>query len=350
MGKVILEIATGLGTGGAEKALKQRLEVNHPGFSIYSCNTIPKLSKISLNVNELVAINHPRTLNLFRYIKDLSPDVVIARSPRDCVRISILKLFFPHKFLAIYEAHSTFVSPHKFLNLPLKRLMRMALRNFDQIISVSIAVQRGDQVKSNSKSTVRYLGSTISEGPLAQNANQGLRFIFLGRIAKSKRPLWLIRRIKNIQKDIRLHSASFLFVGDGKLLTRARNLTKKLGLSDIVHFAGAVDDPSFHLRNSDWLVSVSRNEGLPLVFFEAKLAGVSILSTPSGGGIELLDNRDVLLRNFSSKEFEESIKEIMKGSFSDIGKKKSVGNKAFDAHKQSLFYYEDILKRQKEIS
>jgi glycosyltransferase involved in cell wall biosynthesis len=347
MDHVILEIASGLGSGGAEKALKQRLEVNHPGFTIYACNTIPKLSKISLNVSEIVAINHLRSVNLFRFISNLSPDVVIVRSPRDCLRISILKFIYPRHFLAVYEAHSTFVSPHKFLNFPLKLLLRMALRNFDQIISVSIAVQKGDQVNSNSKSIVRYMGSTISEGPLARYSYQGIKFIFIGRMATSKRPLWLIRRINNIQEEMRLHSASFLFVGDGKLLTRVKNLTNKLALNDIVSFAGAVDDPSFHLRNSDWLVSASRNEGLPLVFFEAKLAGVSILSTPSGGGIELLDNGDILLKDFSSNEFEEKMKEILKGSSSFVGKKKSIGNKTFDAHQNSLNYYNDILKIQK---
>lgn len=344
MEKIVLEIASGLGLGGAEKILKHRLEVSHPGFSIYCCNTIPKLSKVIVNAKDLVPIRHPRIINLFRYIRNLSPDVVIVRSPRDCLRLSIIRLLFDLKFLAIYEAHSTFVSPTKLINIVLKPVLKIALRNFDQIISVSIDVQKGDQVCSNPKSTVRYMGSKISDGPTLRDSYLGKKFLFLGRMAKSKRPLWLIYRVRSLQKEFRSTSSKLLFVGDGKLLVKAKQLTKKLALDDIISFTGAINDPSFYLRESDWLISVSRNEGLPLVFFEAKLAGVSILSTPSGGGIEIFDSSDVLLKSFSPDEFEEMLKKLLEDTRTPKNATQIFNVKKFDAHELSKGFYEDIMK------
>ena len=59
------------------------------------------------------------------------------------------------------------------------------------------------------------------------------------------------------------------------------------------------------------MISASTHEGLPLTFFEAKLSGLCILSTPSGGGAEIFSEEDVELQSFEVVEFEAAVMRIL---------------------------------------
>jgi len=63
--------------------------------------------------------------------------------------------------------------------------------------------------------------------------------------------------------------------------------------------------------SSTHLLSASTNEGLPLTFFEAKLAGLAIIATPSGGGSEIFGPEDRELRSFKEEEFEEALISVL---------------------------------------
>jgi glycosyltransferase involved in cell wall biosynthesis len=69
-----------------------------------------------------------------------------------------------------------------------------------------------------------------------------------------------------------------------------------LGLSDIVRFLGKVqhaDMPRVYRENHVLLSATTRPEGLPMTMMEAMCAGCAVVTTGSGGAIEIADRADL---------------------------------------------------------
>jgi glycosyltransferase involved in cell wall biosynthesis len=100
-------------------------------------------------------------------------------------------------------------------------------------------------------------------------------------------------------------------VGSGPLEASVRKFIQLNNMEEEVRYVGAVEDVSIFYASATHLVSCSTNEGLPLTFFEAKLAGLSILATPSGGGAEIFDDQDEELLSFDEVDFENALFKIL---------------------------------------
>ena len=61
-----------------------------------------------------------------------------------------------------------------------------------------------------------------------------------------------------------------------------------LGLTDLVHFVGYVDQPQRVLEETDLMVLPSHTEGLPNAALEALAMGVPVLATAVGGTPEVV--------------------------------------------------------------
>lgn len=85
-----------------------------------------------------------------------------------------------------------------------------------------------------------------------------------------------------------------IWVGDGPLLSRARQLAK-LVAGDRVLLLGERHDIPDLLDAADMLVHPSRCEGLPLVVLEAMAKSLPVIATPVGGIPEALGGTGVLL-------------------------------------------------------
>lgn len=96
----------------------------------------------------------------------------------------------------------------------------------------------------------------------------------------------LIRAVGVLVKRQPKEQWRLLLVGDGELKTAYTDLTRELGLSDRVIFAGTVDhtDLAKYLRIAHVFVRPSRSEGLGSSFLEAMAAKVPIVG-PAVGGI-----------------------------------------------------------------
>ncbi|NIR61763.1 MAG: glycosyltransferase family 4 protein [Gammaproteobacteria bacterium] len=84
--------------------------------------------------------------------------------------------------------------------------------------------------------------------------------------------------------------ARLTVVGDGAGRERLRRLTRELGVSDLVRFAGAVapDEVGGYLAGADALVLASASEGRPNVVVEALAAAVPVVATRIDGVEEMI--------------------------------------------------------------
>jgi len=102
-----------------------------------------------------------------------------------------------------------------------------------------------------------------------------------GRLASWKGFSDLIRAMKELSHR---RQARLLILGDGPLRSELGSLIVELGLSDVVHLLGYVENPLKYFACADVFVLSSHVEGLPNVLVEAMMCGCTPVSTdcPTG--------------------------------------------------------------------
>jgi glycosyltransferase involved in cell wall biosynthesis len=109
-----------------------------------------------------------------------------------------------------------------------------------------------------------------------------------GRLAPEKDFPTLIRAFDELREE---RDARLVITGAGPERDRLEALVEELGLSDVVEFAGFVDNVYQYMANADVFVLSSRNEGFGMVIAEALACATPVVSTdcPSGPA-EILDD------------------------------------------------------------
>lgn len=104
------------------------------------------------------------------------------------------------------------------------------------------------------------------------------------RFETDKRPLAWIRIAGAYARQ--RPKARFVIVGDGRLMSNAREKAERLGIADRILFAGSSHAVGFWYDKMDVKLLTSRYEGLPNVLIEAQFRGCPVVSTPAGGAAE----------------------------------------------------------------
>jgi glycosyltransferase involved in cell wall biosynthesis len=112
-----------------------------------------------------------------------------------------------------------------------------------------------------------------------------LRLLFLGNLSKEKNPVAAVEVTHLLSKEMPVH---LRVVGEGPLQEDLASRVGLLGLTEVVTFAGSVEDVSAHLAWSDLLILTSETEGLPGVVLEAAAAGVPAVAFDVGGTAETI--------------------------------------------------------------
>ena len=110
----------------------------------------------------------------------------------------------------------------------------------------------------------------------------------MGRKKKKKNPNRLINVL-----EIACHNNSNLcvaIVGDGPLLSEVRKEIKEKGLEKNIECLGFMENPMKLLSQAKLLIMTSDWEGTPMCVLEAMALGVPIVSTPTDGIVDLIQN------------------------------------------------------------
>ena len=118
--------------------------------------------------------------------------------------------------------------------------------------------------------------------------NYDFDLIYVGRLTYQKDPQRLMRlcaRLKESKPDVKL-----AVVGTGELEEETKALCGELGIQENVQFLGFQSNPIKMIADSKVLVLTSRWEGTPMCALEAMALGTPVVSTPSDGMMDLIDN------------------------------------------------------------
>lgn len=100
------------------------------------------------------------------------------------------------------------------------------------------------------------------------------KILWIGRIAKGKRPCDAIEIFKIIKKSVEDAELEIVGTGDENLLEQMRSLCHMAGIEDAVHFHGYQQNVVPFYAGAALMLMTSEKEGYPTVFLESKAYGV----------------------------------------------------------------------------
>ncbi|MEA2828911.1 MAG: L-malate glycosyltransferase [Actinomycetota bacterium] len=117
----------------------------------------------------------------------------------------------------------------------------------------------------------------------------GLALVFVGRLVAHKRIEILLDAVAASHPSVTL-----AIVGTGPEEAALTARAGALGVGGRVRFEGSLshDDVMRRLAGADALVSATSYEGLPHVVIEALVCGTPVITTPAGGVVEVIEDRD----------------------------------------------------------
>lgn len=345
----VLEIVRGLRRGGAERALLNRLGDAPEGVTTAVLNLDPSLDVLDLPSGVLVmtCLHGPNRVRscVGRAVTEFRPDVIVVRTPRDLVLLTLSCRSAVGRVPVVFEAHSETVSTSRAWRQIAGPLLRWANRRATLHVAVSDRVAQGPQCRDARRVATVRLGARVNpDAPAALPSIRGTRFILLGRLIAAKRPAWVVERVAELATEFRATGSELVIVGGGPLMSEVVRTVEDRGLSDVVKICGDVEDPDGFLKSSDVLLVASTSEGLPLVIFEAKMMGLRVVSTPAGGSGEVLDGEDSPLRGFGDSEFRAAlVRELEHGPLDVAERSRSVARTShWDSRHATVEFYREL--------
>ena len=145
------------------------------------------------------------------------------------------------------------------------------------------------------------------QAPLPQDA------FWIGTISeltKNKGIEFALRAIAQL-KNLNLH---FIIIGEGELKNHLKKLAEDLGIENHIHFCGAIDNASKHLKAFDIFSLTSTTEALGYVLMEAGLAEIPVIASDVGGIPEIIEHYQtgVLIASENPDSIAQAIDKLLK--------------------------------------
>ena len=138
--------------------------------------------------------------------------------------------------------------------------------------------------------------------------NRLLHVVSVARLSKEKgiiRALEALHRSK--REDIHYH-----VIGDGPQKAEIEQRIRELGLENQVFLLGEQKEPYGHMAAADYLLVPSYHEAAPMVFDEAKLLDVPILTTNTTSAMEMVGEQDGIVCDNSTEGIHRALLQIQK--------------------------------------
>ena len=310
--KKVLHVLKSNVFSGAENVVCQIIKMLENEFNMIYCSPSgdirEKLNDYGISYLPILGKFNP--LNLRKIIIKNQIDIIHAHDPGACV---ISAFSFSHRRI-IAHVHGNHDNMKK---VSLKSILFLiASIKFNKIIWVSRSCLDDYVFSRFVKKKSEILMNTINPDEIYEKIKSDKKAnfdcIYLGRLSKEKNPLRAIRVIDNVVKKVPEYKA--VFVGDGILYQECLNYIKSHNLENNIYLVGYQKNPYPYLLNSKILLMTSVYEGTPMSALEAMCLGKPIVSTPTDGLIELIQQRETGFYSDKDNELSEYLIELKENS------------------------------------
>ena len=246
-------------------------------------------------------------------IKDFKPDLVCCHSTAAGF---FGRLTIRNKIPTIFTAHGwafTKGTPllRKIIAIIIEKIGAkfcskvICVSNFDKSLVLKY------KIASLEKIEIIYNGVNTQDVETFQNSK--LSIVFIGRLAKPKDPLLLLKAFNNLPSDLK-DKTNISIIGDGPKLKKLKRFIKEKELKGINLLGSIPRKEVFEvLKRSDIFALISSWEGFPYTIIEAMSCGLPVIASDVGGIKEAIDNKcGILVKRKDQQEIEHALEKLLK--------------------------------------
>jgi glycosyltransferase involved in cell wall biosynthesis len=332
--KILVLANFGMGLYKFRKELLEALIKNNNVYiSLPNDEYVPKLEKLGCQfietrlerrgtnpLNDLILLLH-----YIKTIKRINPDMVLTYTIKPNVYGGIASRITRTPYMTNITGLGTAVENSGLIQTVTLNLYRIALRNASCIFFQNEANQKFFTQHSIIKTKTRLIpgsGVNLLNHPFEEypEENNGIKFLFIGRIMKAKGIEELLQAAKRIKE--KYPSVQFDLVG-GSEEDYQQQLVELKNLG-IINYHGQQDDVHSFIKRAHATILPSYHEGTSNVLLESASSGRPVLASRVPGCIETFDDY-VSGIGFEVRSVESLVEAIMKFILLPFEEKKAMG-------------------------
>lgn len=189
-------------------------------------------------------------------------------------------------------------------------------RRFDRIFCVSESVRRRFlKALPELKEIVLTCPNAVDEKMILRMAEDSpyvydasyINLLTVARLTAEKG----VRRVIGALAQVKSSHIRYYVVGDGKERKELEAYVAAQGLTECIFFLGETDNPYRYMQNADWLVVPSYHEAAPVVFQEAKVLKLPILTTRTTSADEMIGTEFGMVVENSDEAIYDAMRSIL---------------------------------------
>ncbi len=287
--KTVLHILPSNSFSGAENVVCQIIKMfSGSDYKMYYCSPDGRIrDALEENNIDFLPLREFSVKELKRVISETKPDIIHAHDMRAGFYVSLACGKIPF----VSHVHNNNFDSR---GLSLKSLLFYhAAKKAKHIFWVSESSFEGYKFHDRFKDKSSILYNVIDKAALIKKmetdtGEYDFDIAYVGRLTEPKDPIRLMNVFAEIIKmapDVKIAVA-----GTGDMAEQTKSFAKQLSITDNVKFLGFMSNPYKLLYSSKLMIMTSRWEGTPMCALEAMALGVPIVSTPTDGLCELVND------------------------------------------------------------
>ena len=287
--RTVLHILPSNSFSGAENVVCQIIKMfSGSDYKMYYCSPDGRIrDALEENNIDFLPLREFSVKELKRIISETKPDIIHAHDMRAGFYVSLACGKIPF----VSHVHNNNFDSR---GLSLKSLLFYhAAKKAKHIFWVSNSSYEGYKFHDRFKDKSSVLYNVIDKAALIKkmktdSSEYDFDIAYVGRLTEQKDPI----RLMNVFADIikAMPDVKIAVAGTGDMAEQTKSFAEQLKIIDNVKFLGFMSNPYKLLYSSKLVIMTSKWEGTPMCALEAMALGVPIVSTPTDGLCELVND------------------------------------------------------------